>query len=143
MDVAPTLLQLSGLDPSLLLKPNGLDSKQAWAPQLLPLRPTQADREASPTRVALGDLHGRLASIRTPAFKLIVELASSRAEFYDLSQDPAESRNLSSDSHSEQRSFLTQTLQSSRAALSGDSHAERVVLDEEQLELLRSLGYVK
>ncbi len=76
-------------------------------------------------------------------FKLILTPEDSLEELYDLRTDPNEQQNLVSD-HAETTATLTKILLARLAeAESRATSSEQQALTEEQLERLRSLGYVR
>ncbi len=90
----------------------------------------------------------RLTCLRTATIKLIVDHTSKKIEFYDLTRDPLESKNLSATSSPE----VTKTIKMycEIFGLSDPfeelSSAEKLNLNElspEEIEKLKSLGYIK
>ena len=93
--------------------------------------------------VAFGNLEGLLASVRSDTLKLIVRpTGRRRPELYDLSQDPEEQANLGEQRTAELEALYQELVLFERAS-SERSPARSMRLDEEHLETLRSLGYVK
>lgn len=92
LDVAPAILSLAGVD-----RPAGFgafEAAQGEAPIDL-LRYLDSAGGADLCTFAFGDLHGRMASIRTQEFKLIIHRDESQSdELYRLSDDPDERVNV-------------------------------------------------
>lgn len=143
MDVAPTIIALTGLPPQVGFGAEALDVSYA-AHDLTPWMTAEA--EARPAGlVAYGDLVGDapvpVASVRTPERKLIQEQGGARGEeLYDLASDPGERRNLLPGAAASAPQ-LREALRGWRSAWAGRSLAEGVVLGEEHRERLRALGY--
>ena len=90
---------------------------------------------------AFGDLGGSLASIRTDDAKLIWNLRTNKAEFYDLKRDPGERQVLSRDEENVMRA-LREKLERWRASITGESRDTMNLGDEEKADL-KSLGYLE
>jgi tetratricopeptide (TPR) repeat protein len=124
VDVAPTLLQLYGVEPSEARPGNSLLEPAATAAAYLETKHPEMARGWSP-----------LHAIRTARWKYI---RAPRPEFYDLRNDPGERTDLAG-TRPEIEEELARQLDGvlSRAAASTPSK-----LDPQTAEQLRSLGYV-
>jgi arylsulfatase A-like enzyme len=127
VDIMPTVLGLVGLDiPNGL---DGLDLADYWHDDSVPRRLLEIETSwIDGTRAKRG--------IRTPTHKLIVDLEAGTTEFYDLVEDPGETQNLYPHPVAAE---LEQALQSLEARAVGDE----VELTPEDIEQLRSLGYIQ
>jgi len=127
IDIPPTVLGLVGIDPPAGL--DGIDLAESWRDDTVPERALEIETSwIDGTRAKRG--------IRTPTHKLIVDLESDERELYDLIEDPGETENLYPHPAAEP---LERAL---AAAISAEAGSE-VVLSPEDLEQLRSLGYVQ
>ena len=143
LDVAPTVLDLFGAS-------DGSFAKQAQGTTLLPMIAGAGPR----TGGAAGDGVYALSrtvwdrpvyALRDLGHKLVYDTRTGREELYDLTTDPAETRDLSSAQGvrgAYYRQTLLQTLAALRQAPSGASSAPAVPLTREQCENFKSLGYV-
>jgi arylsulfatase A-like enzyme len=127
VDIVPTLLGLVGLDP-----PSGLDGVHLasyWREDSDPERWLEIETSwIDGTRAKRG--------IRTPTRKLILDVDTGAKEFYDLLADPQEARNLYPHPAAQELERHLETLK----AKSGGAEVE---LGADDLEELRSLGYVQ
>jgi arylsulfatase A-like enzyme len=128
IDVMPTLLDLAGLEASEAQEGRSVFERDAAArtkPRLLELL----------TGEPFVGRHLTHAGLRTADAKLVVDLRTGDRAFYDVARDPGERRNLYP--HDPRVPALEAALrrEAPRAA-------ERIDLDEADLEALRELGYV-
>ena len=140
MDVAPTILSLAGIPQPENFGTSALRDPHAER-DLYPLI-VGDEAEATPPSIAFGDLQGKIASIRTEKHKLILN-EQGLDELYDLSIDPQEQSNVLR-SHVDIYEALRRVhlvWKSTRARKTGFSKPAK--LSVEQLEVLRSLGYVE
>lgn len=129
VDVAPTVLALLGL-----AFPGG------YALDGVALDP---ERAASRLVVAETRRWANLRAVYEDAWKLIRDLDSGRVELYRLDQDPGERVNLAA-SHPEPRQRLEQALQAWGDAMgNGGAPVDEGAFTPEEIEQLRSLGYVE
>jgi arylsulfatase A-like enzyme len=152
-DVSPTLLGLAGLDPRVDGDGTNLTPwMRAGGRQELPARrwihlaDHRLVREENPRRPVPGR-EGRWWAIREGDLKLIrIPLGQGRyeTELYDLSEDPGELRDLSAERPALERR-LAERLEARRAVLMEAFEATVAPAPEsdEDLEMLRSLGYVE
>jgi arylsulfatase A-like enzyme len=132
IDVAPTLCALAGVKPNPMFQGLDLiavagDSALGWERYLLSV-------SIRPDTIA----------IRHGSHKLIRDLEGGGAdELFDLAADPGEGRDLASE-RPELAESLGRELDAELARLKslGVGRADPRSLEEEQLEILRSLGYV-
>ncbi|MBI1356038.1 MAG: sulfatase-like hydrolase/transferase [Acidobacteria bacterium] len=137
IDIGPTLLELAGTDAAGFGS-DGVDPLYQ-ARTLVPLLDPESAR--GPERLAFGDLlGGKLRSVRTPAVKYVVD-SKGRQELYDLVADPGEERNMSSADAGEQAlsGLVESWVQFSE---SKDSQTQAVRASPQQIETLKSLGYI-
>lgn len=130
-DVAPTLLSLAGLR-------GAFGANDGDAVSLAPLLHGETNDDLA-SLPAFGDLKGKLASVREPDAKLIVDLRSGREEFYDLRADPHEKKSLSTSSA--RAAALREELQRWRST--SVLPAADVHLSRETEATLKSLGYLQ
>ncbi len=142
VDVFPTIMDAFGLEPS-----SGLDSRSFWGAVLSPERRLEGqerrlfamehefrwdggrrDRLPEPPDAPLG-----MAVIQGDDWYI---QAGDEVELYDMSSDPRQDRNLAASRHLEEFRRIVGARESSGRKPS--THE----LDEEQLDELRSLGYV-
>jgi len=127
IDIMPTVLGLVGLDIPHGL--DGVDLADYWRDDSVPHRLLEIETSwIDGTRAKRG--------IRTPTHKLIVDLEAGTTEFYDLVEDPGETRNLYPHPVAAE---LEQVLQSLEARTVGDE----IELTPEDIEQLRTLGYIQ
>jgi len=128
IDIVPTVLGLLGLPVESGL--DGVDLAKDW----LNVSTHAGDRELA---IETSWIDGTRAKrgIRTRQQKLIVNLDSGESEFYDLHEDPAERNNLYPTA--EALVLERRVLQAPQAVEEGD-----VVLSPEDIEQLKSLGYI-
>ncbi len=143
IDVVPTLLQLLGLGGRLV--PGRLDGRS-----LVPLVKGEGPPWIPSPLAAFSqtELGGReLYALRTDRFKVIYDAGSEAWEFYDLSRDPGEKRNLGRDGAGaftalaeELRAYREKA---SRSSGIGSAAGEKVRLDRDSIQTLKSLGYIQ
>ncbi len=156
IDLAPTLLDLASA-PRLTAS-DGSALAAFWEEADTLPRPAYLESDvkmfAENNRREFGGIPGKLRGLRDGRFKLIMTPASGgvRYELYDLTSDPTESIDLSTDSDHQ---AILQALQtqlarvipsSERAAiesLGGTLAGPERELSDDELEMLRSLGYVQ
>jgi arylsulfatase A-like enzyme len=126
VSIAPTILSLAGIAP-----PAGMEG-----PVVLP--EVQGPRDG-PVFAQYG---GRRFSVREGELKLIENLKPFKVELYDLTSDPRETRDLFAERGDDARRLYRAlaTWKSQRKPVTSD--AVPAPLDKEQLEKLRSLGYL-
>jgi arylsulfatase A-like enzyme len=138
-DVAPTLLSLAGVP-----MPGDFGLAQALGPlgprNLAPLlRP-----DAAPvTGPVFGDHEGVWSFIRTEGFKLVSRPEQDGGDLlFDLTTDPSEQRPL--EGHDRRRAKLRARLRDWHALWQGRPQVGKsIVLDDDQIKSLRSLGYIR
>ncbi len=138
VDLVPTLLDLLGREVPADL--DGIPLAPLWSdPGAVAAPPRSSFAEAAPWKLWVGsDTH--LVSVSDGRLKLIHDLASGRSQLFDLESDPAETNDLAADRPervAELKSEIVAYLER-RGPESGAAE-----LAPEQIEALRSLGYVK
>jgi arylsulfatase A-like enzyme len=137
-DVMPTLLDYAGIP-----LPDGMDA--------VSLRPLVERRVTSLDLAVFANFPfpATRRMYRTGRYKLMVDTSSAEAtEFYDLLQDPAETRNLYSDPSKHRREELAQLLGALVGKLENEETRTKGVnkdllgIDPETAGQLRSLGYL-
>jgi arylsulfatase A-like enzyme len=141
-DVPTTLLALAGIErPAAFGAPHVPGGGEARD-----LREDfdRGDAGGSRGHIAFGDLHGTQSSIRVDGMKLILtrHREAMRDELYDLAADPGEQRDLRG-TRSEGRALFDRFARWHAYWEERPRHAVDIELDEEQLETLRSLGYIR
>jgi arylsulfatase A-like enzyme len=140
VDLVPTILAVLGLPPAGLL--DGIDLTPSWAEPARPL----------PARLLFGEAdHGNVVDgqpvidsrrmARLGPEKLCVDRLAQRTELYDLGQDAGEQDDLSA-RRPERVALLSAALERHLAA-QAPVQENRATLGPQELELLRSLGYVE
>jgi choline-sulfatase len=160
IDVAPTLLDLAGLEPKASLDGRSLVGYWAGgeeAPRGAFLESDVRMMDANERR-EVGGVLGKLRAWRDGRYKLILTptFEGPRFELYDLAEDPAEARDLAGDEdHQEVLRTLKERLEAAlpedeRTALGPIERGAEATSDDvgtsvggEELELLRQLGYVE
>jgi arylsulfatase len=139
IDVMPTVLEYLGIPA-----PRGIRGRSLW-----PL----IRGEVTPSRIAMSEHAGKnLVALRSDRFKYIKHLRTAhlqpsypftdgREELYDLKADPQERKDLSGELPDVMRVFRKElhARRASKLALS----AGKAELNEEAVEVLRALGYVR
>jgi arylsulfatase len=139
IDIMPTILEYLGIPA-----PRGIRGRSLW-----PL----IRGEVAPSRIALVEHAGKnLVALRSERFKYIRHLRSlhiqpsypfteGKEELYDLKADPQERRDVSGDMPDVIRVFRKELAQrrAQKLALS----AGKAELNDEAVEVLRALGYVR
>ena len=125
-DILPTVLGRIALEPPSGL--DGVDLASFWKDDSNPERMLEIE-------TSWVDGSRPLRGIRTPTRKLIVDAESGETEFYDLVDDPAETESL--DAHPE-----AEKLRSRLDELLRESPGDAVELTAEDIERLKSLGYL-
>jgi arylsulfatase len=137
-DVMPTLLEFAGVPP-----PRGID-----AVSLRPLLEGKVDSLGLAVYANFPFPRTR-RMYRTERYKLMVDVKSPEAtELFDLSEDPAEGRNLYRGPSDPRAASLRRAMDAVVAKLAREGRArasseEPVELDPETREQLRALGYIK
>ncbi len=155
MDVAPTILALTGVEPppALTHPPEGIAAARD-------LSPSWSRGGEAPELPAFAELHGRWVAVRTAAAKLIRYVGSEqlwheeeayrratlappgrREHLYDLQADPGETRPL--DHTHPARPTLDTALATWRERWAEHSVESPIELDEATEERLRRLGYME
>ena len=137
LDVAPTILSLAGIARPEKFGHSG--PAVSAARDLTPMiRGEVADE---PGLVAFGHLRREQVSIRTETSKLIRDTRINRARRYDLANDPAEQSNLHGNDDPQADALLGGLLDQWWSGEVGEPQSAEI--DAKQIEVLRSLGYLK
>lgn len=123
VDVFPTVMQVLGIEPPASLVGRSLAE------------------EASARRSAFSEFKSRIA-LRTPEWKWIYDDQEDAGKLYNLSQDPRETIDLAADEPAV-RELLSVRLLDFAATRASIGVRNAVVADEQMLENLEALGYVK
>jgi arylsulfatase A-like enzyme len=134
VDVAPTLLGLTGIEVPRGL--SGVDVAPLWSEGAPELEARYLFSEADHNNVE----HDITRAVRYRSFKLHFNRLSREYRLYDLSRDPTEQSDVSS-GQAKAISALSERLQSFMA--SEKTEAPIRSLSEEEVEKLRSLGYLR
>lgn len=144
-DIAPTILSLAEIKAPAEFGsslPGGTYAERDLGPVL-----AEEATSALVSRTAFGDLRGALASLRTESYKLIRDLHEpAKVELYDLEADPGEQRDLLRRGvpPPAEGVALAQELEAWRQECQrSEKFSSEFVLSEEQIEQLRSLGYIR
>jgi arylsulfatase A-like enzyme len=129
IDVAPTICDLVGIDPP----------SSFWGRSLLPL--VESGGKDRPM-LAQGNMWGpERTAWRDGRFKIILDSESGGVLLFDVVSDPGEQKDVAGEMEGLRTKMLTEAnamIQSFAAG--GESEAE---LSEEEIEMLRSLGYIE
>jgi arylsulfatase A-like enzyme len=125
----PTILELTGTK-----EPLGIEGRS--------LMPSIRGDSSCPDRYLLGFTATNKLAVRTNNWKLIYDQNSKQYELYDLKNDPQELNNLVFKER-EQFKLLKNKLDSRLKQVQYDPRKKnKVILDEESQQRLRSLGYL-
>lgn len=129
VDIAPTLLDFAGIEPSGAAAMSGRS--------LLALaRGEVADEPTVFSAVATE--RGEWLTARSGAFKLHVLPRTARVQLFDVERDPREHRDLSG-----QRPAVTRKLREALVDWQGRGSARTTGADPKRLEALRAIGYIE
>ena len=134
VDIAPTLLERAGI-----AAPEGLDGVDVallWSEGDRELEARYLFSEADHNNVE----HDITRSVRYKSFKLHFNRLSREYRIYDLSRDPAEQADVSAD---QKQAFAALSERLDRFIASDKMEAPVRALSEEEIEKLRSLGYLR
>jgi choline-sulfatase len=134
VDIAPTLLGLTGIEAPQGL--DGVDLAPLWAEDDRELEDRYLFAEADHNNVE----HDITRAVRYRGFKLHFNRLSREYRLYDLSQDPGEREDLSS-RQADAVAALSERLE--RFLASEKFEAPVRTLSQEEIERLRSLGYLR
>lgn len=137
LDIAPTILSLAGV-----ARPEKFGYKGPAVSAARDLTPLITGQESDePGLVAFGHLRREQVSIRTETSKLIRDTRHNRTRRYDLTIDPAEQSNLHGADDPQADTLLGSLLDQWWSGELGKPQTTEI--DVQQLEVLRSLGYLK
>ena len=134
VDIAPTLLERAGIEVPEGL--DGLDVAPLWSEGDRELEDRYLFSEADHNNVE----HDITRSVRYKSFKLHFDRLSREYRLYDLSRDPAEQAHISA---GQERSFAALSERLDRFMASEKVEAPVRALSQEEIEKLRSLGYLR
>ena len=145
VDLLPTALALLGIE-----LPGQLEGRSLAEAMTTGVEPTDLPvyaetlvslHESGQRRVLRSLIEGSFKVVRTD--EMIDERPSVRDELYDLASDPAEQRNLAAPDPTRARQLADRLLALSEQLEANAPTPELYELDEDMLEALRSLGYMK
>jgi uncharacterized sulfatase len=155
IDVAPTLLELAGMDVGSSM--DGRSLSNYWEGGEDRSRDVLMESDVKMMdgnrRRKYYSVAGKLRAVRTDRFKLILNPGAEGPHFelYDLADDPGEIRNLADDDNYEE--IFAAMLEKLSALIPAEemqaiaevqaNQEQKPIVDERDLELLRRLGYVK
>ncbi len=134
VDIAPTLLQLAGIAVPEGL--DGVDVAPLWSEGDRELENRYLFSEADHNNVE----HDITRAVRYKSFKLHFNRLSREYRLYDLSRDPAEQSDVSA---GQEQAFAALSQRLDRFMASEKLEAPIRALSEEEIEKLRSLGYLR
>jgi arylsulfatase A-like enzyme len=134
IDIMPTILDIFGIECS-----NGTDGKS-----LVPLL-TQNKKGESFSISETAWKGTRAQSVRVGDWKCINNIRKTKKELFDLTEDPGERNNLYSQELERAKTFsrLLATAMADKHVIQENSARTGSQLQKEQLDKLRSLGYVE
>ena len=139
VDIAPTILSLAQIP-----KPENFGTSSLKAPHaerdLTGLIQNGTWGEAPPV-LSFGQLHGGLSSVRSEKFK-VIQRNNGKPQFYDLEKDPREQSRIKGRKSRELKALRKQ-LRAWKLAAHPEKLAQPTELSQEQMELLRALGYIQ
>jgi arylsulfatase A-like enzyme len=134
VDVAPTLLERAGIAVPEGL--DGVDVAPLWSAGDRDLDDRYLFSEADHNNVE----HDITRAVRYKSFKLHFNRLSREYRIYDLSRDPGEREDLSAD---REQAFAALSERLDRFMASERTEAPVRALSQEEIEKLRSLGYLR
>jgi arylsulfatase A-like enzyme len=144
MDIAPTLLSLAGLE--IPERFGTATPKHPYAERdLTPLLLERTAEGIVPSVPCFGELEDKLAGIRREKHKLILNLEDpTKLELYDLESDPQEQTNLMTLNPEIAEELQLELLAWRDHWDPGEKEQQKPIeLDEDHLQELRDLGYLK
>jgi arylsulfatase A-like enzyme len=133
LDLVPTLLDYAGV---------AVDGSELDGQSLRPLAASDGNSSLFPEPRYVFSAQDRFQSVTDGRLKLIMDIETSEAALFDLSEDPGERTNLAGE-RSEQVARLSGALHEWAAQASGRaSNAERLRNADAVQERLRALGYL-
>lgn len=141
MDIAPTILEAAGLRIPAEFGTLHPSHPAAFRSLLDWIRTGPGDGD--PGVVAYGDHKGVISSVRTDRFKLVRSVIDGDHDaLYDLEADPGEQRDVALQ-HPEETRALLEVMTRFRQSRSSEEAGQSKEMDDQQREILRSLGYVE
>ena len=142
VDIVPTVLSWVGASsvPTLagqdLMPLMSQESEFDWRSRPIWGEASAAESQGAP----LDSFYPLFRSVRQGSFKLIQEVRGGQTRLFDLEKDPLEQRDISAE-QPERAQFLMEMLEA-RHTSAKRAAGEEVLLDPEDVERLRALGYV-
>lgn len=147
MDVAPTILSLADLGRPEQFgtgDPEGPYSEQDLTPWMLESSPQDRPPLLAFSELTDSEWGINMTSVRTETLKLIQNSSlKPEEELYDLVADPEEKTNLAGLDPQREHALRATLSEWTQRWATGLSSVEKIQLSKEQLERLRSLGYVR
>jgi arylsulfatase A-like enzyme len=136
-DILPTVAFLAGVNaPGLTLSGKNL-FEHCWIPK----QGSTPGESGGPAMVYSETFNGKMPrSLRGESWKLIFNAWNNSYEFYDLQEDPAERRSLTAHASPERKQLIERL--SHLMNLTPDHTVPEAELDREEIEALKSLGYI-
>ncbi|HVS15710.1 MAG TPA: sulfatase [Thermoanaerobaculia bacterium] len=131
VDVAPTLLELVGIEPDAKVQGDSLVAI--------------LDQRGRPPYLAFTDSidpEGGLA-VAMAGYRLVLQRSTERVALYRLTDDPLERADLAAEEPDKVAVLRRRLEEWQRAVLAGGADGEGVSADDEMLEQLRNLGYIQ
>jgi len=124
IDLAPTLLELAGVEPSRMPGTDGIAQKEVLLGRSTTPRPRPLFWRRPPDRPGPADQPWPDLAVRDGTWKLLCRYDGTSPQLYDLTKDPRESRNLS-DEHPDVVSRLARAVVAWNESMPADAGSRR------------------